>query len=464
MVLASEFSDSSSEDSETESSKSGPKTPQPSTLTPARPETGHPTSPSTELPRQKLAVHHQPSLFFSSKPRRARQPAPQPRSGGAGGSSSTAATGPTESAAPAVSSGGGDVGYSGDASDVTPSSAAGAEAAPKVGQNEPPVGWVIDVRPTPLSDIPLLSGRKKKKRKVAGGGLAAVGSAATSTGHKDTVSSAAPDEDISVRDEGPHPDSSAVLEPGMPTDHGGGDGRGRRSAQAISAGQEEAVEAQGAGVGDAATPGRWQASCSNTGRGNVGDGDNEECKRGATNAPGIPENMAGLPKKATSKPRPGVTNSRKSGTTVPPPGTAADAGAVVAASAATTEAGGRSVNTSRVPPKTTVHAGDGSKIESRGDLGMALQTPQLTSAGNSKRTASEAEREQPKGTDKTMRSVDGGRAGTKRIASGKGREEEPKSVKKPKKKKKTKKRGGGDSFSLSAGKRDDIDDIFGSLT
>lgn len=475
VVLASEFSDSSSdEDRKTECSKSDPKTPQPSTSTPARLETGHSTSPSPEVPRQKLPVHHQPSLFFSSTPRRARQPGTKPLSGGADDSSNAAATGPTEITAPAVSSDRGDVGLSGDASDMTASAAArqepppaGAEAVTRVGQSEPPVGWVIDVRPTPPSDIPLLSRRKKKRRKNAGGGLAAAGLAATSTGHKDTVSSAAPDGDISVRDEDPHPASSAVLEPGMPTGRGGGGGGGGRSAQATSTGEEEPVEAQGAGVSDAATPGRRQASCSNTGRGSGGGEDDEECKSGATNAPGLSKDMTGHPKKATSKPRSGVTNSRKPGTAVLP-GTAADAGAdaSVAASAATAEAGrgtvGRSVNTGRVPQKGTVHAADGSGSESRGDLRMTLQMSQLTSAGNSKRSASETER-QPKETDKTIGSGGGGQAGTKRSSSGEGREEDSKSVKKPKKKKK-KKTGAGGSSSLSAVKRDSIDDIFGSLT
>ncbi|CAN0303247.1 unnamed protein product [Ectocarpus sp. 6 AP-2014] len=474
VVLASEFSDSSSdEDRETECSKSGPKTPQPSTSARALVETGHSTSPSPEVPRQKLPVHHQPSLFFSSTPRRARQPGPKPLSGEADDSSNAAATGPTESAAPAVPSDRGDVGLSGDASDVRASSAArqappaaGAGAVARAGQSEPPVGWVIDVRPTPPSDIPLLSRRKKKRRKKAGGGLAAAGLAA-STGHKDTVSSAATDGDISVRDEDPHPASSALLEPGMPTGRGGGGGDGGRSAQATSIGEEEPVEAQGAGVSDAATPGRRQASCSNTGRGSGSGEDDEECKIGATNAPGLSKDTTGRPKKATSTPRSGVTNSRKPGTAVLP-GTAADAGADagVAASAATAEAGrgtlGRSVNTGRVPQKGTVHAADGPESESRGDLRMTLKMTQLASAGNSKRSASETER-QPKETDKTIGSGGGGQAGTKRSSSGEGREEESKRVKKPKKKKK-KKTGAGGSFSLSAVKRDDIDDIFGSLT
>ncbi|CAN0551093.1 unnamed protein product, partial [Ectocarpus sp. 12 AP-2014] len=385
VVLASEFSDSSSDDdTETECSKSGPKTPQPSTSTPVRSETGHSTSPSPEVPRQQLPVHHQPSLFFSSTPRKARQPGPKPLRGGADDSSNAAATGPTESAAPAVSSDCGDVGLSGDASDMTASSAArqepppaGADAVPTVGQREPPVGWVIDVRPTPPADIPLISRRKKKRRKRAGGGMTAAGLAATSTGHKDTVSSAATDGDISARED-PHPASSAVLEPGMPTGRGGGDGGGGRSAQATSTGEEEPVKAQGAGVSDAATPGMRQASCSNTGRGSDGGEDDEECYSGATNAPALSKDMAGRPKKATSKPRSGVTNSRKPGTVVLP-GTAADAGADagVAASAATAEAGrgtlGHSANTGRVPQKGIVHAADGSESESRGDLRMTLQ-------------------------------------------------------------------------------------------
>lgn len=411
---------------------------------------------SPELPREKLPVHHQPSLFFSSTPRRVRQTEPQPCSSGADGSSITAATSPAESAAPAVSFGGGDVGCSGEASDVTASStarqeppAACAEAGATVGQDEPPVGWVIDVRPTPRSDIPLLPRRKKKRRKKAGGGLSAAGLSAAPTGHDDTVSSAAP-----ARDEGPPPDRSAVLEPGMPTDRGGG-----RSAQATSAGEEAAAEAQGAGVSDAATPRRHPASCLHTGRRSVGGGDDEEGKC-AMNAPGLSKDMAGRPKKATSKPRPSFTNSRKPGNSGPP-GTAADAGAVFAASPATAEASrgtlGRRMNTSRVPRKRT-HAGGGSESESRGELGMALHTPQLTSAGNSKRSASAAEREQPKGTDKTTTNGGGGRAGTKRSSSGEGQEDEYKRVKKQKRKKK---RGGG---SFSAGKRDDIDDIFGSLT
>ncbi|CAN0495581.1 unnamed protein product [Ectocarpus sp. 12 AP-2014] len=474
VVLASEFSDSSSDDDrETECCKSGPKTPQPSTSTPVRLETGHSTSPSPEVPQQ-LPVHHQPSLFFSSTPRRAQQPGPKPLSGGADDSSKAAATGLTESAAPAVSSDRGDVGFSGDASDMTASSAArqeppptGADAVPTVGQREPPVGWVIDVRPTPPADIPLLSRRKKKRRKKAGGGMTAAGLAATSTGHKDAVSSAATDGDISARDEDPHPASSAVLEPGMPTGRGGGDGGGGRSAQATSTGEEEPVKAQGAGVSDAATPGMRQASCSNTGCGSGGGEDDEECKSGATNAPALSKDMTGRPKKATSKPRSGVTNSSKRGTVVLP-GTAADAGADAggAASAATAEASrgtlGHVVNTGRVPQKGRVHAADGSESESRRDLRMTLQMPQLTSAGNSKRSAPETER-QPKETDKTIGSGGGGQAGTKRSSSGEGREEESKSVKKPKKKKK-KKTGAGGSFSLSAVKRDDIDDIFGSLT
>ncbi|CAM9466389.1 unnamed protein product, partial [Ectocarpus sp. 12 AP-2014] len=77
---------------------------------------------------------------------------------------------------------------------------AGADAVPTVGQREPPVGWVIDVRPTSPADIPLLSRRKKKRRKRAGGGMTAAGLTATSTGHKDTASSAATDGDISARD------------------------------------------------------------------------------------------------------------------------------------------------------------------------------------------------------------------------------------------------------------------------
>ncbi|CAB1114094.1 unnamed protein product [Ectocarpus sp. CCAP 1310/34] len=476
VVLASEFSDSSSdEDREIECSKSGPIMPQPSTSIPAPIETGHSTSPSPEVPRQKLPAHHQPSLFFASTTRRARQPGPNSLSGRADDSSNAAATGPTESAAPAVSSDRGDVGLSGDATDMTASSAArqepppaGAEAVTRVGQREPPVGWVIDVRPTPPSDIPLLPRRKKQRRKKAGGGLAAAGLAATPTGHKDTVSSAATDGDISVRDEDAHPASSAVLEPGMPTGRGGGGRGGGRSAQATSTGEEEPVEAQGAGVSDAATPRRRQASCSNTGRGSGGGEDDEECKSGATNAPGLPKDMTERPKKATSKPWSGVTNSRKPGTAVLP-GTAGAAGADagVAASAATAEAGrgalGRSVNAGRVPQKGTVHAADGSESESRGDLRMTLQMLQLTSAGNSKRSATETER-QPKETDKTIGSGGGGggQAGTKRSWSGEGREEESKSVKKPKKKKK--KAGAGGSFPLSAVKRDDIDDIFGTLT
>ncbi|CAM9456673.1 unnamed protein product [Ectocarpus sp. 12 AP-2014] len=475
VVLASEFSDSSSDDDrETECSKSGPKTPQPSTSTPVRLETGHSTSPSPEVPRQQLPVHHQPSLFFSSTPRRAQQPGPKPLSGAADDSSNAAATGPTESAAPAVSSDRGDVGLSGDASDMTASSAArqesppaGADAVPTVGQREPPVGWVIDVRPTSPADIPLLSRRKKKRRKRAGGGMTAAGLTATSTGHKDTASSAATDGDISARDEDPQPASSALLEPGMPTGRGGVDGGDGRSTQATSTGEEEPVKAQGAGVSDAATPGMRQASCSNTGRGSGGGEDDEERKNGATNAPGLSKEMTGRPKKATSKPRSGVTNFRKPGTAVLP-GTAADAGADagVAASAATAEAGrgtlGRSMNIGRVPRKGITHASDGSESESRSDLRMTLQMPQLTSAGNSKRSASETER-QPKETDTTIGSGGGGQAGTKRSSSSEKREEEFKSVKKPKKKKK-KKTGAVGSFSSSAVKRDDIDDIFGSLT
>eukprot|EP00903_Cladosiphon_okamuranus_P018365 g16894.t1 len=415
VMLASDFSDSSSEDeSDTgitavtvessigRSSKKALERPTPSQL-PAENEATPVSKISSERPSR-----HQPSLFFPSTPRRVQQARSKPND--------HATSGPVAAAAATVTSLASTSGGTGTGDGVAGASAAAARggtpkltgvvAAP-VAEQVGGVGWMIDPTPTPRPAPSTsfavgagLSGRKRKGKKS-----------------------------------------------GLGRGAGGVDRRAEAAASAAGVTVEEASSPKGGLRGGVSPPVSATADAAPlTGESSGVAADGEEARARAAAGGG------------------GVSDSG---------GTATDNGSPTPRLAETSNPRGRDrpgdTKARRRLPTGTPTLGYGSP----GGVGRQKQDPNGGSAA--KPSGGESvpgmARGQPSVPGKKLKGGDGGGAGAKRSSSGQGRGQglEEKS-RKAKKLKKTKKTGGPRSPSVPAGKRkkngggrNAIDDIFGSL-
>ncbi|CAN0155916.1 unnamed protein product [Scytosiphon promiscuus] len=510
VILASEFSDSSCSSSEDEDEGEGPGVVGGirSTNKSGRHET--PSPPSKDPPQQRLASTvgvvgvvgvatnaalplpsepslrqppSNPSAKSPSEPRHSeppRNPHPDPKTTSEIGSSPAAPPAAAEVAlsAPPPGSPCHVDAKGGDLADTAPAATpqAPTTAAAVLGSGEP-LGWVIDSRPSPIGNTPPSRGRQKGRGR--GGNksppAAAAGAAGAAAPAADPCGVANPASGsrglgAGLREQAGSTTSAAKVSGKVVYAGDGGDDVDRESSGGAKPGTEPELVVRGvvADVAETVAGPRYDASC----------------EPGGSAGSGSPE----IAPRSSKDPAPGRSAATIDSERVR--GAAPAAGGVSGgADVAGVKGGGGGAGTAAARPRRSelqeakrkdppskkdaeTEVAVASNVGPGAVLALGRQAPRGKGSVKIKAQScsgpGEARVAPPSGTGKEANSGGGGGggrnggSGTKRRSSHEGREETPKRLKKPKKETKKRKKGAS-SGGLGGGKRNAIDDIFGSL-